>query len=162
MHAWFRRFLVLIALMFWQGGFTFYSSVVVPLGQETFGPIDQGFLTRQVTNYLNLSGVIAIAILASEMWFSRDVSLARRAARWGLLAATALLLAVLIWLHARLDAFLDLENMQLLDRRSFRTEHRVYLWVSTIQWACCVGLTLLAVISWRAEDRRDTGEVTGA
>ena len=31
-----RRFLVVAALMFWQGGFTFYSAVVVPLGQKLF------------------------------------------------------------------------------------------------------------------------------
>jgi hypothetical protein len=45
--------LTLIALFFWQGGFTFYASVVVPIGQEVFGPLRQGFLTRQVTVYLN-------------------------------------------------------------------------------------------------------------
>ena len=27
-----RRYLVVIALMFWQGGFTFYAAVVVPVG----------------------------------------------------------------------------------------------------------------------------------
>ena len=32
-----RRFLVLAALFFWQGGFTFYASVVVPVGQQVFG-----------------------------------------------------------------------------------------------------------------------------
>ncbi len=29
-----RRSLVVIALMFWQGGFTFYAAVVVPIGQD--------------------------------------------------------------------------------------------------------------------------------
>src|SRR6516162_2659385 len=126
MHVWFRRCLVIIALMFWQGGFTFYSGVVVPLGQETFGPVDQGFLTRQVTNYLNLSGLIAIPILGWEVCLSRDPSRWRRRLRWGLLILTASLLVALIWLHVRMDTLLDVENMQLLDRRLFRINHRIY------------------------------------
>ena len=50
-----RRFLVLIALFFWQGGFTFYAAVVVPVGQQVLhSHLRQGFVTQQVTNYLNL------------------------------------------------------------------------------------------------------------
>jgi hypothetical protein len=141
--------------MFWQGGFTFYSGVVVPLGQETFGPVDQGFLTRQVTNYLNLSGLIAIPILVWELCVSRDPSRLRRRLRWGLLILTATLLVALMGLHIQMDALLDSENMQLLDRRLFRINHRIYLWVSTVQWACCLSLTLLAIWSWRVEDGRE-------
>jgi len=29
-----RRFLTIAALMFWQGGFTFYAAVVVPIGTD--------------------------------------------------------------------------------------------------------------------------------
>jgi hypothetical protein len=32
-----RRFLLLTALVFWQGGFTFYGAVVVPIGSEILG-----------------------------------------------------------------------------------------------------------------------------
>src|SRR5260370_16274673 len=62
-----RRVLVLAALMFWQGGFTFYAAVVVPVGQDVLGShLAQGFITRQVTNYLNLAGGLALGILGWE------------------------------------------------------------------------------------------------
>jgi hypothetical protein len=152
MHLWIRRFFVLIALMFWQGGFTFYASVVVPIGQGTFGPIEQGLLTRQVTNYLNLAGFVAVLFFGWELYFSQDASLWRKRCRWGLLAVILGLLAVLIGLHRRLDALLDIEAVDILDRRAFRHDHRIYLWVSTIQWTCCVLFAGLTLRSWRAED----------
>src|SRR5215468_6101686 len=78
-----RRFLVLVALMFWQGGFTFYAAVVVPVGQNELGShLQQGFITRQVTDYLNLSGAIALFLLGCDVAASRDRSTGRRWARW--------------------------------------------------------------------------------
>ena len=45
-----RRFIVLVALCFWQGGFTFYAGVVVPVGTDVLGSsLKQGFVTRRVT-----------------------------------------------------------------------------------------------------------------
>src|SRR5437660_1623910 len=74
-----RRFLVLAALMFWQGGFTFYAGVVVPVGREVLGSDrDQGFITRQVTEYLNLAGGIAVAVLAWDVMAAADPSRPRR------------------------------------------------------------------------------------
>ena len=62
-----RRFSVIAALMFWQGGFTFYAAVVVPIGQENLGHEEQGFITREVTNYLNLAGAAALLLLAWDV-----------------------------------------------------------------------------------------------
>ena len=59
-----RRFLVLAALMFWQGGFTFYAAVVVPIGTAQLGgATEQGFITRHVAWYLNLVGAVALGFL---------------------------------------------------------------------------------------------------
>jgi hypothetical protein len=152
MMTLFRRFLVLIALMFWQGGFTFYAAVVVPVGQEELGShLAQGFITRRVTNYLNLAGAIALVPLAWDLAGSADPSTGRR--RWrGLcwLGMTAAL-AVLIWLHPQLDSLLDLDSQTLLDRARFRTAHRWYLWISTVQWALAVAYTGLTVWTWKEE-----------
>ena len=74
-----RRFLVLIALFFWQGGFTFYAAVVVPVGQQVLhSHLRQGFVTQQVTNYLNLTGAIALVPLAWEAAVPGDPSPRRR------------------------------------------------------------------------------------
>ena len=59
-----RRFLVVLALGFWLGGFTFYAGVVIHAGHRVFGSArETGFLTQQVTTWLNFSGWLALAIL---------------------------------------------------------------------------------------------------
>jgi hypothetical protein len=148
----FRRFLVLIALFFWQGGFTFYASVVVPIGQATLGHLEQGFITRQVTNYLNLSGGIALLALAWDIAAGRDTARRRRLGRWLAWAVMAVGLGILVWLHGRLDQLLDVDAMQVMDRTGFRRGHRLYLWVSTVQWAAALAFALVSLRAWQAED----------
>ena len=41
-----RRFMLLVSLMFWQGGFMFYGGVVVEVGSRILGSeLEQGFIT---------------------------------------------------------------------------------------------------------------------
>jgi Na+-driven multidrug efflux pump len=147
-----RRFLVLIALFFWQGGFTFYASVVVPLGQEVFGSLRQGFLTRQVTVYLNLAGTVALLVLLWDLIAARDPSRKRRWSRWGLWTAMLLTLLALFQLHGRLDALLVIKGRIIRDAEVFHIQHRIYLWISTVQWACGLLYLLATMIVWRRED----------
>lgn len=154
MSALLRRFLVLVALLFWQGGFTFYAAVVVPVGQAELGShLEQGFITRRVTNYLNLSGAVALIVLAWEVTASQDRSRSRRWARWITWSGMAGTLVALIWLHQRLDELVNLDMHELTDPRAFRTRHRWYLWLSTVQWAFGLCFTILALQAWRSEDR---------
>jgi hypothetical protein len=148
-----RRYLVLAALFFWQGGFTFYAAVVVPVGQEVFGHRDQGFITRKVTVFLNLSGAAASTVLAWDLLGKRDPSRCRRWARAGLWLVLVGTLAVLFVLHGRLDRLLDPEARDVTDLRTFRRGHRLYLWISTVQWAAGLGYLALTLRAWRAEDR---------
>lgn len=147
-----RRALVVIALMFWQGGFMFYSAIVVPIGQEVLGShLDQGFITRRVTNYLNLVGVVA---LLPMFW---DVCACRagpRRWRWAALAGLVGALAVLAWMHVRLDNLLDIEQQRILDRQQFQAEHQWYLLVTTFQWSCGMAYTVLTLAAWWAEDHQ--------
>ncbi len=154
MHDLLRRFLVVSALMFWQGGFTFYAAVVVPVGQGVLGShLSQGMITRQVTQYLNLAGAIALVPLAWEIVAQRSPRWIRTTRGWAWIGM-ALALVVLVWLHGRLDGLLDLDNEQILDRRAFRTEHRLYLWVSTVQWLCALVYLGVTVAAWRPERAR--------
>jgi hypothetical protein len=154
-----RRFLAASSLFFWQGGFTFYAAVVVAVGTEVLGKIGQGFITRRVTDHLNLSGGIALALLAWELFTARDPRVARRWARLLLWLAMAGGLALLFVLHPRMDALLDPEDQSILNHRQFRLMHRVYLWVSTVQWGCALAYLLLTLRAWQAEDRCGTAEV---
>jgi len=148
-----RRFLVLAALMFWQGGFTFYAAVVVPIGQQVLNsPAEQGFITRQVTWYLNVAGLVALGLLAWDVVVSRDAGIQRRCWRWLAWAGMLATLGLLVWLHPRLDELLDPESWNIRDRIRFRAGHRWYLWVSTVQWAFAGIYTVVTLGAWRAED----------
>ncbi len=147
-----RRFLVLVALFFWLGGFTFYASVVVPIGQQVFGHLRQGFVTRQVTVYLNLAGTIGLVFLVWDLFAARDRRAWRRRGRWLLWSGMVLALLLLHWLHGRLDELLVAKGRIILDAESFRPRHRLYLWVSTMQWACGLLYLIISLGTWRAED----------
>ena len=144
-----RRFLVIAALMFWQGGFVFYAGVVVPVGRATIGA-DQSSVTQHVTNYLNLSGAIALIPLLWDICSSG----AGKRIRWVLWLGMAAALPILVWLHLRLDAALDPNSSDPRAQIAFPATHSAYLWVSTFQWMCAVLFTIASVQSWRAEDLR--------
>ncbi len=157
-----RRVCVLAVMLFWTGGFTFYAAVVVHVGQDVLGSHRlQGFVTRRVTNFLNLAGAIALPVLAWDAAYSRDRSARRRRLRWSAWAGMGLTLGVLVWMHPRMDGFLEPAAFRILDRGSFAGWHRWYLHVSTIQWVCALAYGLLALTAWRAEDR-DLGRATDA
>jgi Na+-driven multidrug efflux pump len=159
-----RRFLALIALFYWQGGFTFYASVVVPIGQQVFGPLRQGFLTRQVTVYLNLAGALALVVLVWDLLTARDPSKWRRRTRWLLWIGMMLTLLWLIRLHGLLDEHLVAKGYIIRDADAFRPGHRLYLWISTVQWAWGLLYVLATVAAWREEDRigREAEQMQGA
>lgn len=149
-----RRFLVLAVLFFWQGGFTFYSAAVVPAGQQVLGHLRQGFVTRQVTVYLNLAGAAALAVLVWDQLAARDPAAWRRRTRWFLWAAMIASLAALFALHGWMDELLRTKGRLILDREAFRPRHRLYLWISTVQWACGLLYLFFTIMAWRSEDLR--------
>lgn len=147
-----RRFLVLAALMFWHGGFTFYSSVVIPVGQKVLGSHrQQALVTQSVTNYLNLAGAVALALWAWDIAGTHD-SDRRRRVRWGLWVLLVVTLGLLVWLHVPLDREM-IPDLRTLDESQFRQLHGWYLIVSTVQWAAGVILTVTTLMAWRCEDR---------
>jgi hypothetical protein len=149
-----RRFFVLAALFFWQGGFTFYASVVVPVGQEQLGHRRQGFVTRNVTWYLNLSGAVALIPLLWDNLASCDPVRLRRRARGLCWLMMLLTLVTLFWEHRWLDELLLPKGGTVLDPEEFEPRHRVYLWTNTVQWAAALGYMVLMLRAWRVEDMR--------
>jgi hypothetical protein len=141
------RFFIVAAFAFWQGGFTFYAAVVVPIGTKVLGsPMEQGAITRQVTVYLNLAGGIALLLFAVDNVVARDPAKWRRIVRWLAWLGMATALGVLIWLHPRMTELLDAELL-----RRFRAHHRWYLWISTVQWGFGVVFLFATVWAWRAD-----------
>lgn len=147
-----RRFLVLAALGFWQGGFAFYAAVVVPMGEQVLSsPIEQGFITRRVTNYLNLAGGVALALLLWEIFAEKN---RHRwcSVGWPVMAA---MFCIQVGLHPWLDRFLDTEAMYVLDQDKFYVAHQAYLIASTLQWFACLLFLFATLKTWRGEELRE-------
>jgi hypothetical protein len=102
---------------------------------------------------MNLFGGVWAVVRAWEGAAARDPDGRRRLARWLAWAGCVALLAVLAWLHTELDALIDLDELRLRDRRTFRNTHIGYLWVSTAHWALGLALAWMTLRAWRAEDR---------
>src|SRR5262249_56810898 len=115
--------------------------------------LEQGYVTRSVTNYMNLAGAVTLALLAWDLLATRDAVLWRRQLRRLSWALMLLALGVLVWLHPQLDALLAVDGRDILHPDQFTLAHRWYLWISTIQWGCCVVYLWLTLRSWGAEDR---------
>ncbi|HEY4310362.1 MAG TPA: hypothetical protein VGN12_13000 [Pirellulales bacterium] len=127
-----QRFIAICALAFWQGGLTFHAVVVVPVANSILTGGEQGFVTQEVTNWMNRLGVPVVAILAI---YARQL---RSRIFWLACAVLGLTLAALFVIHARMDAQLDPASFAIIDRAKFSLLHDLYLVVITIQW--CAGL----------------------
>jgi hypothetical protein len=148
-----RRYLVLLALMFWQGGFTFYAAVVVPIGQEVIGKTTQPFITRQVAVWINISGAVALLLMAWDVIAAAHEAPWAHRVRWLTWLGMAAALVVLVWLHPQIDRYMDVEVQEILDRKALRPWHRTYLWVSTVQWGFGLVYAWLTLRAWREADR---------
>jgi hypothetical protein len=150
-----RRLLVLAALVFWQGGATFYAFVVVPSARAVLRPPwQQAFVTRQVTGVLNAAAAAALVLFVWDVAATRDPSRPRRLWRWGSCVLQAVTLAVLVWLHSRLAAHIDTEGFRIVDADGVRPVHRAYLGVAAVQWVGVVIYVGLTLAAWRAQDER--------
>ncbi len=134
-----RRSVAVLALAFWLGGLTFYAGVVVPIGSQIHGSVQQGFVTQEVTRWLNLIGVGVLAILLWDIFRQRT---RLKLAAFFVMAGCQL---ALFLLHPQLDALLDADNRVVLDSTSFYAWHRWYLIVTAALWAA--GLVHLVVLS---------------
>jgi FtsH-binding integral membrane protein len=148
-----RRFLVIAELMFWQGGFMFYAAVVVPVGAAVLrSHLAQGVVTRQVTNWMNLAGVVAVAVFGWDTMACADATHWRRRLRWAAFGVMLVALVLLFWLHVHLDDMFDEEQRRVLDQPTFYRGHQAYLAVSSIQWFAAMMGLFLSLWAWRAED----------
>jgi hypothetical protein len=148
--ALFRRFLVLQALLLWQGGFLFYAAVVVPIGTDTLGAFVQGRVTRHVTDALNAIALVALVVLAWDQVANGDPRGLRRA-RWVFWAILAAGLAAVAAIHGVIERHVEFAaDGRVTDYPAFYFWHRVYLCVSTAQWIAGLGYTIVLLKAWSA------------
>ncbi len=156
----FRRFLVLAVLFFWQGGFVFFSGVVVPIGREELGKRSpQTVITSRVSYYINLAGAVALAPLLWDV-FAPDPSFRRRRVRAVLWLILVMTLLAQVYLYSQLLAMLpDIMNNNYPP--TFSPEHKAYLWISTAQLAAAIGYMITMLLAWRAQDRLEGKAASG-
>ncbi len=140
-----RRFLVIAGFSIWMGGLSFYGLIVVPTGTAMLGSTQQGFITRQVTESLNLIGCAALAVL---LW---DAVCERRKSLIGGWIALAALQATLMAIHPQLDRMLDPSDLQILDESRFHPLHELYLTITGVQWTIALAYLALTLCFWRTE-----------
>ena len=130
----------------------FYGAVVVPIGTRVLdSPLMQGWITRSVTNALNISGAVAILVWSWDIARSHELVKMQRL-RWILWLVLLLTLGLMAWLHVRMDALLVLDEYRISDRSQFRVLHSWYLIASTVQWVASMVLMFVTIIVWRRED----------
>src|SRR4051812_25885455 len=149
------RYLSIIGLCFWMGGFTFYAGVVIHVGHRVFGSHREiGFLTREVTVWLNRTGVIVLLILlANHLFYSRTGSPWLKNIRLGTLLLMAAVQAALFLIHPRLDQILDFPGHAILNHSSFHSLHLLYINLSTLQWSAALVQLGAVLLAWRRSDQ---------
>lgn len=133
-----RRLLAILAFAFWFGGLFFYALVVIPTAHGVLkSHLRVGFITQQVSHWINYAAVVMLLLLMWEMvstWENRARQV--RLVTWFLMAGAQ---AALFALHPVLDRHLDLQTKGISDPDRFYEFHRIYLIVTTVQWAAALG-----------------------
>ena len=129
--------LLLASFAIWFGGFFFYVSFVVPIGNEVLGSsFEQGMITRRATVPLNWLGVLSAVLMIVDSilsWRIRGVW--NRRVQLACPIIMLAMLASLFILHPQIDAFADRVLGEIKgDYDQFYWLHRLYLWASTVQW----------------------------
>ena len=110
----------------WWGGLSFYAVVVVPIGTDIIGSVEQGFITQRVTQWHNgLSGLFLVCLLI-------EACRRRSPALWGIAAVLAIInIALVVW-HAQLTGMIDFQQHAVPG--SFYSQHAIYLWMTACEW----------------------------
>lgn len=120
-----KTFIYILLTAFYWGGFTFYAGLVVPVGMRVLGNhVRMGFITKEVTVYLNFLGVLWV--FASNIFFENK-------SRW-VVVAVAFLIVSLFYLHPLQSDSMNCVNLELKPNSNFYTLHRIYLIISTFIW----------------------------
>lgn len=131
--------LKIATLVIWWGAFTFYAGIVIPVGMKVLGSHTQmGFITQEVTKYLNVLSLILFNIYAYSLRnheFS-EVALMEQIVSFSLIGFQVLLFII----HYFLTDLLDFKHHLILNSDKFYVFHRVYLIIETLIWL---------VVSWQ-------------
>jgi hypothetical protein len=151
-----RRYLTVLVFAMWMGGFTFYAEIVIPTASKVLGSHRQaGFITQQVTGWLNLIGIAALAVFLWNLMAEWPRQPARRRL-WLAIAWVTMLLAHigLFATHPFIDRLLDAQTRGISDFDRFENLHTVYLGFGTTEWVAALVYLWISFRAWREDDRK--------
>lgn len=123
--------ILLLVWAAWWGGLSFYAIVVVPIGTDLIGSVEQGFVTQKVTLWHNaLTGVFLLCLVIEA--YCRPSRL-----RWSFVIALAILEFGLFSLHYHLSGMIDFESQYVPS--DFYDQHAIYLWITAAEWLLGIG-----------------------
>jgi hypothetical protein len=125
--------LKIIALSIWWGAFTFYAGIVVPVGMRVLGShTEMGFITQQVTVYLN---ILSLSVFLFYAYFLKNEGITGNKLVEEITAISLIGFQILLFLlHNYQTELLDFENHKIINRENFYLLHRIYLIVETLIW----------------------------
>jgi len=156
------RFLTLVAIAIWFGGFTFYSTAVIDTSQKVLHSVlRSGLITQQVTNWLNVISLPALAVCGANCIGLRGAQ-SRRC--WHMLTASLGGMVLMQMLRCALHPAMDrlIVNREVADGAAFYRLHRFYLVVSTAQWLATLGYVWSTLTLWRSVDQSKIGSLATA
>jgi cytochrome bd-type quinol oxidase subunit 2 len=147
------RFLTIVAIAIWFGGFTFYSTAVISTSQELLhSHLRAGLITQQVTNWLNRISIIPLALCAINCWMLRKHE-SKRLQQFliAALVVMVVLQAGLFMLYPMLDA--KIVDREVMDAGNLFKVHRLYLVISTGQWCATLAYLWASLALWMKAPR---------
>lgn len=158
-HSLWRRYCYVLLMAAWMGGFTFYALIVIPTAERVLDSMrDTGFITQQVTRWLNLIGagvLLVLPCLFATSWRRQPSRL-----RFGVAATWVIMLlaqAGLFLTHPLIDRLLEAQGHQLHHFEQFEKMHTVYLVFATVQWSAALLQIWLMLMLWRRQDGERLG-----
>jgi len=144
--SFFWRLAVWLLWAAWWGGLTFYALVVVPIGTELLGSVEQGFVTQRVTLWHNWLGVVIALALAAEAWRLRS-----SAWMWLAIAIAMTTAGLMVW-HRHMT--LAMNFVERTVPGNFYSEHAIYLWITVVEWL--LGMVVAAMLTLTALSERSS------
>ncbi len=110
----------------WWGGLSFYAIVVVPIGTEQIGSVEQGFITQKVTLWHNVITILFVLAL------SIDAFCRKKRASWVVVVLLATITVALLIAHSMLSSQMNFQEKSVPNH--FYSQHAIYLWITAAEW----------------------------
>lgn len=140
--------LKIITLSIWWRAFTFYAGFVVTVGMQVLvSHIAMGFITQQVTVYLNIFSLIIFIIYA---YYLNSEEVTKSSLVEQIIAISVIGFQLLLFLlHFYLTDLLDFEKHTIINQDNFYLLHQIYLIIETLIWMVVSILIIKEIIKLR-------------